>query len=273
MTEITQEKLSTQELEEKVISQGNEIFELKKELKDLVKTFTDHQHTGTDKTKTITGVINLNDKEFINIGDTHITSETTDKGLDTEEIETIINGGPEENNVFGSTSSNTKLILKSDWNNRTSSLFSKQSPIASGSGVNTVSGASILTDNSKSFVVDSLIGAVINVYSGTELFQTAVVSSNTASTITITETWVDDITNASYIIYSPVELGNENYPWKTIYVGDSTFAGDGGIRFGYGPTTFGGTWGDTVSLLYVESGVLKFKDPDGDIYTVDLTAV
>lgn len=95
-------------------------------------------------------------------------------------------------------------------------------------------GNNTLTDSTKKWGTNELVGAHVNITVGSS-FEQKKVASNTATTLTLKdETGADDDWAAptgsyDYIVYFPIYNGSATYPWTRLYAGDS-------IRWGYGPT-------------------------------------
>ena len=119
----------------------------------------------------------------------------------------------------------------------------------------TTAGGNTITISGYDFATDELTGAYINIYnSSNNLVETQTITSNTATQITITGTWIASTSNAYFKIYVPVFLGETTTVFRRLYVeeGSST----GGIRFGVGPTSTSA--GGQNGLLYMDSA--------GDLY-------
>lgn len=182
----------------------------------------------------------------------------------------------------GSTSSlNTQLWIEdqpssTDFN---SFLYSYRKPLYSlptGSTVSVTSGASTMTDTTKTWVVNELAGAMVNIYNSSGVFQfTRQIASNTSTVVTIDSTWPSTVNGGSYIILVPTYLGAAEFPWRRVIVGgdDVSSGGDGAqrrfLRMGYGTTTgsdtlgmFFGT-GSPAGVVTANRGSLYLRT-DGD---------
>ena len=129
------------------------------------------------------------------------------------------------------------------------------------SAISITAGGNTVTITDYSFIVNSLAGALINIYDPTDStkFETQTIASNTNNVITIIGSWINTYTNSKkYLIFQPVYLGGADTPWQRLYVCDGI---GGGIRFGQGPTN-----GGQNVLLYTDSttGALMVRDLAGN---------
>ena len=94
--------------------------------------------------------------------------------------------------------------------------------------------------------VNELVGWYVSVLHSTGETEQFKVLSNTASTITVDDTWALSDSNANVAIFVPIFLGAANYPWRRLYVGDE-------IRFGAGMTVSSGGVKQSTFLVKKES--------------------
>jgi hypothetical protein len=264
MPTIEQTQLNNEELERKVSEQENRILELENKIKEFEKTFTEHGHTGNDKSLGIKGNIQLEDFQYITIGNAIFSGASVNKGTPTEQNFTFINTGGDRDDKVLDVTKNTQIVTD-DTPSGLTFFYGQKSPVVVGTGISIVSGTSTLNDSTKKFVVNELAGAYINISAvGSIITETLVIASNTESSITVTGTFSTDISNAAYVVFDAVYLGAANYPWKRLYTTDTNA---GGLRFGQGPTN-----GGQNSLLYTVGDRIYFRDTSGTVNTLAFTS-
>lgn len=269
MSLMEQTQLTTEELNQKVSEQEHKILDLEKNIKELTKTFTDHGHTGKDKSLGIKGNIQLESYNFFAAGNGMMTGGIENEGLSSEVGTTYILNGKDKEASLGFVTKNTQLMLQHNPNLTLvpgdpageSFLHCVRPPVASGY-VSVVSGGNSFSDSNQKFVESELVNAHIIVI-GTDgtVVSASTVTANTETSITIAGTFNATI-DAIYTVFKPAYLGSVNLPWKRLYV---TGTANGGIRFGHGTTS-------TNCHLYTVGNTLYFKNASGTLYTVNLTA-
>ena len=109
-------------------------------------------------------------------------------------------------------------------------FWGRRYPIVATTEGRIITGASVLTDLDKNWVVNELAGAILNISSPHEAH---IIASNTANTITINGTFSNPSNSYTYDVGRPIYMGTAQYPWRRLYLTDD-------IRFGIGPTAGAG---------------------------------
>lgn len=223
-----------------------------------------HTHNGVDTV--FVSTVNLPKDTPIRLGVGGIVSTTNigtaSPGSINEQLQTTIATGRD---IFGQvigTSTNNLLFnfLHQPQNPLNQSFITATRPptYASmvGSTTSTTLGGNTITINGYNFAVNSLAGALIDIYDSSEAFiETQTIASNTLLVVTIAGTWVAS-TTGSFVIFQPVFFGAADTPYQRFYTQEGT---GGGVRFGPGPTA-----GGQNGLLYMDAtGDLYWRDKGG----------
>ena len=115
-------------------------------------------------------------------------------------------------------------------------------------------GGTALTDATLALDPGSIVGCRINLYDAGGFREAYPVVANSATTITISGTWVSSSGNYYYEVYTPMFLGSADNPWRRLYVDNE---GGMAIRFGQGPTS-----GKKVAGIYYSSVNMN---PNGNV--------
>ena len=174
--------------------------------------------------------------------------------------------GNDENAIDGFDNGQLTVEHQKSTNNSTNQtfLYGVRGKGYVGSTGEITSGGTTMSQTNFAWEVDRLTGHFIDVFNPSGEWDTFLIASNTADTITITGgTWSFSSTNdAPFIIWVPMYLGAANYPWRRVYTMDTSA---GGVRFGGGDTN-----GGQNTILYTEGDVLKFRLLNGTVKTVTL---
>ena len=225
------------ETEEQIKKLEREVENLKRIFQEVEHKLSFHKHRGYDESQMIDGDLKLKPASRITMGNSLIGHLTLNEGASNEvnKIDIATGKGIRED-LGATTGGNTELILEnhipylqaSDWKNQ-SFLWSIRPPLHFNEGISITSGGSTLTDTSRNWTVNKLTGAYINVYDSSGNLYTHKIASNTATVITITDTWAFTDANSSYLVLMPTYLGAADYPWRRLYVAED-------IRIGIGAT-------------------------------------
>jgi hypothetical protein len=258
------DEVKIEELEQKLEEQNQEIIELKSNLEELNKFFSEHRHTGEDKTLSLISTIQLPEYSFFSAGNAILSGSSINKGTSSEIDYNFLNTGADKEEGVGYVTKNTQIITQHSVTIPSGETFfmGLRPPISTGSTTITT-GTSTLGDSTKSWVVDELAGAYISILDSASTLQTLPIASNTSTTITVTGTFTLSGL-CTYTTFKPVYLGGANYPWKRAYVTDTSA---GGVRFGQGATA-----GGQNSLLYTVGNRIYFRDTAGTVSTLAFTS-
>lgn len=123
-----------------------------------------------------------------------------------------------------------------------------------GNTITTTSGGSTVTINGYNFTTNALAGALIVITDSAGTFiETQTIASNTATVVTITDTWLATTTGGTFVIYVPCYMGSAQTIFQRFYTQEGVA---GGIRYGVGVTNDG------------QNG-LSYMDATGDFYWRD----
>lgn len=215
-----------------------------------------HTHNGADSLLITTVNLPAGNPIKLGLGGIVSTINNVAVGAINEQIQTTIASGRDQDGTIGNTSGNLLLNLNHQPQNTSNQSFitAVRPPIyinIPGTTISTTAGGSTVTTSGYGFTVNSLTGALINIYdsSGT-LIETQTIASNTATVITITATWIASTSGGTFTIFVPVFFGSADNPYQRLYTQEGTGAG---IRFGVGPTNGG------------QNGLL-YSDAAGDLY-------
>jgi len=240
---------------EKLEAYEKRILELEKE-KDEMKIFINSikakNFDSLDSGK-INGNLELQPTKMIGLGKSKSLSYTANEGSSSETTRHYLSSTGEDpiGTVSDVTTEDSTLIFEhqptTTGTTNQSFLFGFRPPSAQTGGSNTVtvtSGASTLTDATKTWTTNELAGAIVEVYDSSLAFKFArQIASNTSTIITIDGTWSATVTGGYYVVYMPIYLGSADYPWRQGYFGGQDVSSGGTgiqrrvLRFGYGTTT------------------------------------
>jgi hypothetical protein len=119
-----------------------------------------------------------------------------------------------------------------------------------------VGGSRIVSDKFNLVEEDSLIGQYITIQQDDDSLLNLAISANKGNYVTVS-TLISSSTKSSYVVYKPVFLGGEEYPWQRLYLHGGLL---GGVQFG------GGSNGNGANgLLYASGNALYYRNPVGTI--------
>ena len=157
--------------------------------------------------------------------------------------------------VSHTSSSATEPGVGADWAdywqvvNNWSFNYSIRPPLYTNNGLSVTSGGDTITDSTRSWKVNELVGAYISVIGTTSLpLETHTITENTATQITINGTWGASDSSVQYTVWRPVYFGTADFPWRRIYLTDD-------IRFGLGASAGAG-------VIYIKYGT---GSPEGAV--------
>jgi len=224
--------------------ENKEIDNLNKRIKELERIVTFHTHSGSDGTKVIgEGHIVLKKDKFFQIGKTYYGNHNINEGLSNEANRIILASGLAKELGFGYKTENSELVMEHQEGSVLSFLYGLRPPLAAGprTGVISIgSGYSTITDPEQTFETNELAGCYISIKGlTTGTLETHLISSNTATQITISTTWgISE--SVYYVIFRPMYLGAADFPWQRLYV-------IGDIRFGRGASA-------GANVIYIKYG-------------------
>ena len=242
---------------------AQEIQDLRQEIELLKSRYAVHQHDDVDGTNHLRKNIVLDKDQSIVIGTGGIVTDSNATGSVSDIYNFYTTVGPDTGpTIFGNQSPNLQLVMQHLPNNTSlqSFIFGMRKPLVSswqGTKTSTTLGGNTATISGYNFATNSLAGALINITASDGTFvETQTIASNTATSITISGTWLASTSSADFYIYVPVFFGSADFPWQRLYTQEGTGAG---IRFGVGPTA-----GGQNGLLYMDStGDLYWRDKAG----------
>lgn len=252
------EKPLTKQDIEKMIQDGIQSFMNTKQFN--LSKIQSHSHNGLDSV--FVNDINLPTGTMMSVGLGGMASTsnapTFAPGSVGEQIQTTVACGKNiSGKVFDTNGDNLQLNLLHQPQNASNQSFITgwRPPLyttAVGTTISITAGGSTVLATGHNFAVNGLAGALINIYdsTGSVFYESKIIASNTAETITITGTWVNNVTGGKYFILQPVFFGSAEAPWQRLYTSEGT---GGGVRFGVGPTAGG------------QNGML-YMDATGNIY-------
>ena len=220
------------ETEEQIKKLEKEVENLKRIFQDIEHKLSFHKHYGYDESQMIDGDIKLKPQSRISIGNSLIGHNTLDEGTSSEVNKMAIVAGKGMREDLGpNASDNTELILENQagttGSTNQSFFWGFRPPIYVNDGISITSGESTLTDTSNNWTTNILAGAYINVYDSSGNLYTHKIASNTATEITISDTWAFTDANSLYLVLMPVYLGAADYPWRRLYVAEDIRIGTG----------------------------------------------
>lgn len=236
----------------------NRIATLERQMQEMQNLLRTHQHSGTDTTLMLRKQIQLDRDQQFNVGIASHLTQIYNYGTSSE-IQLYAVGVGDDSQVTGFTnkSNNLQLDFVHQPYQTVSSIRGYRKPLATsalGTSISVSSGGNTVTIAGFNFTTNELAGAKIAIFnsSGT-LIETQTITSNTATVVTISGTWISSTSGGKFLIYKTVLFGDATVIWQRVYVDEGT---EGGIRFGVGPTWTSGT---------AQNGLL-YMDPAGDIY-------
>jgi len=239
------------------------IEKLENDLKEFKNKYAVHQHNNTDGTNILRKNIMLDKDQWISIGEAQHIIDRRIAGATNDQYQYFVSVGADTQTTgFTHKSQNMQLNFLHYPNNASlqSFLTCFRKPLVSSvenSSVSTTAAGNTVTITGFDFATDELVGALIDIFnsSGT-LIETQTISSNNATVVTISGTWLASTSNAGFLIYVPVFLGSADQIWQRFYTQEGT---GGGIRFGIGATA-----GGQNGLLYMDAtGDLYWRDKGG----------
>lgn len=208
-----------------------EVNNLKRRIDELEKALKNHNHRGYDNSNFIEGHIRMKKDKFFTLGNVYLANPTTHEGESNEADRMGIACGQDSDLGIGNKSLNTQLLLEHHPNDLLSFLYGYRPPLYSGprSGdtIAITATESTISDTKQTFTTDALANCYITIVGRTtSTLETHLIASNTATQITIADTWgISE--NVDYLVFLPMYLGAANFPWKRLYIMDD-------IRFGKG---------------------------------------
>lgn len=215
-------------------STKKEVESLRAEISLLLGVLQNHIHSGYDGSSNLLSNLRFKPGSFLTIGSSQTSEETVSPGETGEVNRHIVIAGKDVSTQFGTLSVNSQNNLEhqpgtTGGTNQTF-YYGIRPPLYSGTA-SISTGGSTLTDVKWNWTTNQLANAWLNVYDGTTLY-THLISSNTATVITISDTFSFTNTAATYLTFVPTYLGSADYPWRRVYTATD-------IRFGIGQS--GGT--------------------------------
>lgn len=247
----------------------NQINELKQELARFKADYALHNHTITDGTSILRKNITLDPDQGLSVGYTAMVSQLNNYDGNVDEYVGSQVVGP---GLGVSLSNRTDGMQQTflHYPNQTDSFlvgFRKPAIFAfQNTTISVTMGGNTVTISGFNFVTNELAGALINIYdSSGNLVETQTIASNTATVVTIVDTWLNSTANGIFFIARPYFVGSSEYIYQRFYTQEGT---SGGIRFGVGPTN-----GGQNGLLYMDAaGALWWRDKAGVSTPVFLNA-
>lgn len=234
------------------------IEELTKRLEKLERNFTLHQHTGFDDTRVLNKTIRLDKDEVYALKNAEISSpEILNYGAGASERFglAIACGRGDTSAGVNRRSDNMQVNLQHNPNGTSGqiSFFNIYSKPIGGTGVSVTSGGSTVSIPGFGFATNELANQVISIFNSSGVFvETRLITSNTSSVVTITDTWGASTSNASFLINFPAYLGSGETIFQRGYFQEGAV---GGVRFGMGVT----------AGAQNQNGLL-YMDAAGDLY-------
>lgn len=242
---------------------------LQKQVDDLTalvgqfkKDYSIHQHNNVDGTNNLRKTITLDQDQVFVTGSLMIGSSQGFNAVNGRNYFGVTAVGPQMQQTTTNQFPNYQLVIRHfpDDTDRLSILYGASNPIVvsfQSTSLTTTNGGNTVTIVGYNFPVNSLINAWINIYNSSGVMVEAhKILSNTATVITIEDTWLHTTSNAFFEIYASSYLGDFMHLWKQLYL--EMGADNGGIRFG--PGLFSG---GQQSALYVDpsDGSLWYQYP------------
>jgi len=208
----------------RIVQLEKKVASLESQLKSALDILARHTHQGVDGSSKLDKDIAINPFRFFKAGTAAMTGFTQNEGTSSEINKMSITAGPTSGTVKDS-SIDTEIILEHQPNALQSFFYSYRPPLYTGVA-SISSGGNTLTDSRWNWATNELAGAYVNVFDGTNLY-THLISSNTSSVITISDTFSFTNSSTNYIVLMPVYHGSAEYPWRRLYTATD-------IRFGIG---------------------------------------
>lgn len=239
------------------------IQNLQQEITDLKQGYSVHQHDDIDGTNHLRKNIVLDQDQSVVVGCLQAITATGFNPTDGVNFFGAIVTGEDMRNAYVAESPNMQMLLTHVPNSAAKFSFvtATRSPLVvsyANKTVSTTAAGNTITIAGYDFATNELAGAYINIYnSSAVLVETQTIASNTSTVITISGTWLNSTSNATFDIYVPVFIGRTSAIWRRLYVEEGTASG--GVRFGPGPTGNGQN-----GLLYMDAaGDLYWRDKAG----------
>lgn len=262
------------------MADSQEFLQLKKDFQALKQEFENfkrnefaiHQHTNSDGTSRLRKNIVLDQDQYLTVGSSQMYSKQSYSVADGLVYEGIIEAGSQMEQTTTVQSPNMRVVLKQfeAVSADISEFYGHSNPLVfpyENTSISTTAGGSTVTINGYNFGTNTLNGSVINIYDSTgALVESQVVSSNTSTVITITDTWINSTSGGQFKIYNRVALGSTENVWERVHLWTGS---SGGIWFGSGNLLNG-----QVSNLFVNPTTydLTYTYPFGMSGIVNLTA-
>jgi len=230
---------------------SKQINELMQRVAQLESKLSSHLHDDVGGTKTLRKNIRLDRDQSISIGQAqHLTTELVGGTSSDFYVHSVSLGSDNLDTGFTNKSSNMQMDFVHFPNGTNSYVRFFRKPLVisnENSSVSTTFGGNTVTIAGYDFATDELAGALINIYnsSGTHI-ESQTIASNTATVITISDTWRASTSGGKFMIYNPILMGFSDVILNRVYVQEGTTIG--GIRFGVGPTA-----GGQNGLLYMNA--------------------
>lgn len=241
----------------------NRIAQLENELKEFKRKYAVHNHSNIDGTNILRKNIMLDRDQWLAIGPGEFITSSSNIGQTSEVDDLAASVGPDSPlSGFLQKSRNMQMELLHFPN--TGGVVSRLRIYANpyvvslpGNSISTTSGGSTVTILGFNFITNELANTFIVITNSSGVIvETKTIASNTSTIITISGTWLNTTAGASFVIYRPVNIGDQTFIINRVYVGEDTGAG---IRFGVGPTN-----GGQNGLLYMDTtGDLYWRDKAG----------
>jgi hypothetical protein len=225
--------------------ENQELNNLKRRIEELERILTLHTHSGSDKTKVIgEGNIILKSGKLFKLGKTFIGYVGLNEGLSNEVSRILFAAGLDESLGYGNKSENSQIQMEHQEGTVLSFFYGFRPPLAAGPSpgdtINITSGENTISDTKQTFTTNELACAYISVVGRTTgTLETHLISSNTATQITIATTWGFS-ESVGYAAFVPMYLGAANYPWQRLYL-------MGDLRFGRGASA-------GANVIYIKYG-------------------
>lgn len=231
---------------------------LQKEVTQIKRTLSTHQHGGTDNTERVYNEeVRLKTGQTLDSGASHFSGGTIPALSGDIDIGGFTVGKDKEvDDGFN----NAQFILQhrsEDDTNRISYIYGTRPPTYSGSKGAVSSGESALVSSEFSFKNNELTNAyLVAVNPDTLDSEGYQITSNTSKSIIVDGSWGFTSPKCSWFVFMPIYLGFSVAPWRRLYLMEGS---GGGIRFGFGTTGAGSN-----GLLYMDSsGNLIWRTPAG----------
>lgn len=242
-----------------------QVQQLQNELNTLKAQFAVHQHDGIDGTNPLRKALTIDVDQVNTIGASNHFSRIVANGTTDVYLYGISVGEGYKDARFVQKSNDMQMVFNHSPLQDNSSVTVYRKPIVipyENTSISVTSGGNTVTIAGYNFTTNELAGAYININNSSGTFiETRKIASNTATVITISGTWGASTGSATFFIYKPVLLGESGLIYERLYVDENGTGGtgDGGIRFGVGPTA-----GGQNGLLYMDAtGDLYWRNKSG----------